>query len=120
MQALRLASQSLLHARIDSGALCVLRGDCQVYTSRLLLGHRYNWSREGGVERLCHVDCVGCGYATLQLDPHRAVLALDCFELQLRKTQDARVARWIAQRVCGAQHHVFSQFVDDLDRVIRA
>ena len=113
MQALRLASQSLLHARIDSGALCVLRGDCQVYTSRLLLGHRYHWSREGGVERLFYVNRVDCGYATLMLDPHRAVLALDCFELQLRKTQ-------IAQRVCGARQHVYAQFVDDLDRVIRA
>jgi len=124
MQALRLASRSLLRARIDRGTLRILRGNHQLYKSKALLRHCYYWQKGSGsrarVDALFYF-CAGVYYAALLLDARRAVLEVGSLHLQLRRSQDARVALWIAQHVC-VEHgqDVWQQFADDLIQVIKA
>jgi hypothetical protein len=109
MQALRLASHSALRARIDHGTMCVLRGDRLLCQSKALQAEHYSYAREQGVLYyfLANRRCMGA----LNLDARRGVLEIGTCKLQLRRSQDARVARRIAQhlRLAGAQ-----QFADDL------
>jgi hypothetical protein len=125
MQALRLASRSLLRARIDRGTLRVLRGDRLLYKSDALLGHCCYWQKgsgaRAGVDALFYFSAVHYT-ALLVLDANRAVLELGPLaRLQLRQPQDACVALWIARHV-RVKHgqDVWQQFADDLIQVIKA
>ena len=109
MQALHLASHSALRAHIDYGALCLWRGNRLLGMSKALQADHYSYARERGVLYYFLADrrCMGA----LNLDARRGVLEIGTCKLQLCQSQDARVARRIAQHLRLAGAH---QFADDL------
>jgi len=122
MQALRLASRSLLRAWINNKTLYISQGNCVWYKSTALLGRCEFWQKGNGLwegRKVLYYHIAGtCYEAPLMLDARRAVLMMHGCKLELRRSQDCRVALWIAQHVCVASgQHVWQRFVDDLYRV---